>query len=259
MKITFDWLKDHLKTNLREKDLLEQLTNIGLEVESVETLSSDNQLFKVAKIIKTEKHPNADRLKVCDVNVGEKELKKVVCGATNASEGLITIYAPPGAIIPKTNTKLEIAKIRGVTSYGMLCSESELNLSDESDGITELPKKYEKNIGKSYFSKSKSNLIDLSITPNRPDCLGVKGIARDLAASGFGRLIVSKEKKIKLKTKQTLKVKINKEKGQGCSAFGSCLIKNVKNTESPQWLKDCLLYTSPSPRDRQKSRMPSSA
>ena len=247
MKITFDWLKDHLKTNLKEKDLLEQLTNIGLEVESVETLSSDNQLFKVAKIIKTEKHPNADRLKVCEVNVGEKELKKVVCGATNASEGLITIYAPPGAIIPKTNTKLEIAKIRGVTSYGMLCSESELNLSDESDGITELSKKYEKNIGKSYFSKSKSNLIDLSITPNRPDCLGVKGIARDLAASGFGRLIASKEKKIKLKSKQTLKVKINKEKGQGCSAFGSCLIKNVKNTESPQWLKDKLISVGQKP------------
>ncbi len=247
MKITFDWLKDHLKTNLEEKNLLEQLTNIGLEVESVESLSSDNQLFKVAKIIKTEKHPNADRLKVCDVNVGEKELKKVVCGATNASEGLITIYAPPGAIIPKTNTKLEIAKIRGVTSYGMLCSESELNLSDESDGITELSKKYEKNIGKSYFSKSKSSLIDLSITPNRPDCLGVKGIARDLAASGFGRLIASKEKKIKLKSKQTLKVKINKEKGQGCSAFGSCLIKNVKNTESPQWLKDKLISVGQKP------------
>ena len=247
MKITFDWLKDHLKTNLKEKNLLEQLTNIGLEVESVESLSSDNQLFKVAKIIKTEKHPNADRLKVCDVNVGEKELKKVVCGAANASEGLITIYAPPGAIIPKTNTKLEIAKIRGVTSYGMLCSESELNLSDDSDGITELSKKYGKNIGKSFFSKSKSNLIDLSITPNRPDCLGVKGIARDLAASGFGRLIVSKEKKIKLKTKQTLKVKINKEKGQGCSAFGSCLIKNVKNTESPQWLKDKLISVGQKP------------
>ena len=96
MKITFDWLKDHLKTNFKEKNLLEQLTNIGLEVESVESLQSDNQLFKVAKIIKIEKHPNADRLKVCDVNVGEKELKKVVCGADNANEGLITIYAPPG-------------------------------------------------------------------------------------------------------------------------------------------------------------------
>ena len=138
MKITFDWLKDHLKTSLKEKNLLEQLTNIGLEVESVENLSADNELFKVAKIIKTEKHPNADRLKICDVDIGEKDLKKVVCGAANAKEGLITIYAPPGAIIPKTKTKLVVAKIRGITSYGMLCSESELNLSDESDGIIEL-------------------------------------------------------------------------------------------------------------------------
>ena len=106
MKITFDWLKDHLKTNLKEKNLLDQLTNIGLEVESVENLSADSQLFKVAKIIKSEKHPNADRLKVCDVSVGEKDLKKVVCGAANAREGLITVYAPPGSIIPKTKTKL---------------------------------------------------------------------------------------------------------------------------------------------------------
>ncbi len=247
MKITFDWLQDHLKTNLKEKHLLEQLTNVGLEVESVESLSADNELFKVAKIIKTEKHPNADRLKVCDVNIGEKEFKKVVCGAANAKEGLLTIYAPPGATIPQTKTKLIITKIRGVTSYGMLCSEFELNLSDESDGITELSTKYEKSIGKSFFSKSKSNLIDLSITPNRPDCLGVRGIARDLAASGFGKLSELKEKKIKSKTKQTLKVKINREKDQGCSAFGSCLITNVKNTESPQWLKDKLISVGQKP------------
>ena len=247
MKITFDWLKDHLKTNLKEKNLLEQLTNIGLEVESVESLSAGNELFKIAKIVKTEKHPNADRLKVCDVNVGDKELKKVVCGAANAREGLITIYAPPGAIIPKTRTKLVVAKIRGVISYGMLCSESELNLSDESDGIAELSTKNENKIGKSYFLKSKSNLIDLSITPNRPDCLGVRGIARDLAASGFGKLINFKEKKIKSKKKQTLKVKITKEKDQGCSIFGSCLIKDVKNTESPQWLKDKLISVGQKP------------
>ena len=153
MKITFDWLKDHLKTNLKEEDLLEQLTNIGLEVESVENLSASSELFKVAEIIKTEKHPNADRLKVCDVNVGEKDFKKVVCGAANAHEGLITIYAPPGAIIPKTKTKLVIAKIRGVISHGMLCSESELNLSGDSEGIIELSKsRYGKSIGKSFSS-----------------------------------------------------------------------------------------------------------
>jgi phenylalanyl-tRNA synthetase beta chain len=241
MKITFDWLKDHLKTNLSEEALLEKLTNVGLEVESIENLSEGLDLFKVAKIIKTEKHPNADRLKVCDVDIGEKELKKVVCGAVNAREGLITIYAPPGAIVPKSKTKLVVAKIRDVTSYGMLCSESELNLSDESDGIAELsPSKYEKNIGNNYFSIFNSNLIDLSITPNRSDCLGVKGIARDLVASGFGKMKNTKEKKIKSNSKQNINIKITKEKSQGCNAFGSCLIKNVKNTESPKWLKDKL-------------------
>ncbi len=248
MKITFDWLKDHLDTKFKENKLLEQLTNIGLEVESVENLSADLELFKVAKIIKAEKHPNADRLKVCDVDIGEKEIKKVVCGALNAREGLITIYAPPGAVVPKSKVKLVVAKIRDVTSYGMLCSESELNLSNESDGITELSsKKFEKSIGKSYFSKLTSNLIDLSITPNRPDCLGIKGIARDLAASGFGKLKDLKEKKIKSKKKQTIKVKINKEKDQGCNIFGSCLITNVKNVESPQWLKDKLVSIGQKP------------
>ncbi len=248
MKITFDWLKDHLNTNLKGQKLLEQLTNIGLEVESVENLSEGLDLFKVAKIIKTEKHPNADRLKVCDVDVGEKELKKVVCGASNAREGLITIYAPPGAVIPKTKLKLVVAKIRNVTSYGMLCSESELNLSDESEGITELSStKFKRSIGKSYFSKSISSLIDLSITPNRPDCLGVRGIARDLSATGFGKLRNLKEKKIKSNSKHTVKVKINKEKVQGCSAFGSCLISNVKNVESPKWLKDKLISIGEKP------------
>ena len=247
MKITFDWLQDHLKTSLNEKNLLKHLTNIGIEVESVESSSAETELFKFAKIIKTEKHPNADRLKVCDVNVGEKELKKVVCGAANAKEGLTTVYAPPGAIIPKTKTKIITAKIRGVTSYGMLCSESELNLSEESDGIIELPRKYEKKVGKSFFSKSKSNLIDLSITPNRPDCLGVRGIARDLAAAGFGKLLEFEKKKIQSKTNQTLRVKINKEKKQGCNAFGSCLITNVKNTESPKWLKDKLISIGQKP------------
>ena len=247
MKITFDWLQDHLKTNFKEKHLLKQLTNIGLEVESIESLSTDNELFKIAKIIKTEKHPNADRLKVCDVNIGENEIKKVVCGATNAREGLITIYASPGATIPKTKTKLVSAKIRGVMSYGMLCSESELNLSDDSKGIIELSTRYGKSIGKNYFSKSKSNLIDLSITPNRPDCLGVRGVARDLAASGFGKLLEFNEKKIKSKKKQTLKVKIRKEKNHGCNVFGSCLITNVKNKESPKWLKDKLISIGQKP------------
>ena len=196
MKISFDWLKDHLKTNLKEESLLEQLTNIGLEVEGVENLSAGNELFKIARIIKTQKHPNADRLKICDVDVGEKEFKKVVCGAVNAKEGLITIYAAPGATIPKTKTKLVVAKIRDITSYGMLCSESELNLSNESDGIIDLKNK-EKEIGKSYFKTKSEKSIDISITPNRADCLGIRGIARDLSSAGVGKLIQIKRKKIR--------------------------------------------------------------
>src|SRR5210317_2219632 len=248
MKITYDWLKDHLKTKSTEAQLIEKLTDIGLEVESVETPSSDFDAFKIAKIIKTEKHPDADRLKVCDVDVGEKDLVKVVCGAPNAREGLFTIYAPPGATIPKNKMKLYISKIRGVTSYGMLCSESELSLSEYSDGIIELDQsKYNKKIGKKYFSKNKSNLIDLSITPNRPDCLGIKGIARDLASTGFGKFVERKEKKIKSKLNQKIKIKINKEKNQGCTSFGSCLITNIKNCESPQWLKNKLISIGQKP------------
>ena len=248
MKITFDWLKDHLNTKLKEKNLLEQLTSIGLEVESTENLNAGYELFKIVKIIKTGKHPNADRLKICDVNVGEKDLKKIVCGAENAREGLITVYAPPGSTIPKTKTKLFETKIRGVTSHGMLCSESELNLSDESDGIIELShEEFKKKIGKSFFSNSHSNIIDLSITPNRPDCLGVRGIARDLAATGFGKLKDLKEKKVNQNTKQNIKVKINKEKGQGCKIFGSCLITDVKNIESPKWLKKKLISIGQKP------------
>ena len=170
MKITFDWLKDHLTVNAKEESLIEKLTDIGLEVESIENLSEGLDLFKIAKIVKTEKHPNADRLKVCDVDIGEKEIKKVVCGAPNARNGLITVYAPPGAIIPKNKTKLVVAKIRDVTSYGMLCSESELNLSEESEGITELAlSKYNKSIGKNFFNQASSNLSLIHISePTRP-------------------------------------------------------------------------------------------
>tara|TARA_B100000029_G_scaffold262986_1_gene259185 strand:- start:3645 stop:6050 length:2406 start_codon:yes stop_codon:yes gene_type:complete len=247
MKITFDWLKDHLKTKLNENKLIEKLTDIGLEVESVEASSSVLDSFIVSKIIKSEKHPNADRLKVCDVDIGG-ELKKVVCGALNAREGLLTIYASPGAVIPKNQMKLAVSKIRGVTSYGMLCSESELNLSNKSDGIIELEyKKFKNKVGTNFFSKKQRNLIDLSITPNRADCLGVRGIARDLASTGFGKLIDFKEKKINSNLKQKINVKIVKDKNQGCIAFGSCLITDIQNCESPEWLKNKLISVGQKP------------
>ena len=248
MKITFNWLKDHLDTKFNENQIIDKLTDIGLEVESVETQSSDLDSFLIAKILKTEKHPDADRLKVCDVDIGKKELVKVVCGAPNAKEGLITIYAPPGAVIPKNQMKLVVSKIRGVTSYGMLCSASELNISKESDGITELSStKYNQKIGKNYFQKSTLKVIDISITPNRADCLGVKGLARDLAAAGSGKLKDKKKEKLIQKNKQKISIKITKEKNQGCNIFGSCLVTGVKNTESPKWLKEKIISLGQKP------------
>jgi phenylalanyl-tRNA synthetase beta chain len=248
MKVTSNWLKDHLDTKLTENQIIDKLTDIGLEVESVDSQSSDLKSFVVAKILKSEKHPNADRLKVCDVDIGKKDSIKVVCGAPNAKEDLLTIYAPPGATIPKNKMKLVISKIRGVTSYGMLCSGAELNLSDESDVIVELSNiKYEKKIGKNYFPKNNLKVIDISITPNRPDCLGVRGIARDLAAAGLGKLKNIKEVKLDQKNKQKISIKIKKEKNQGCTIFGSCLITGVKNSESPDWLKKKIISLGQKP------------
>jgi len=240
MIITYPWLKEHLKTKANEAKIIEQLTSIGLEVEGVKESKGGLSEFKIAKILKAEKHPNADKLKVCDVTLDGKKVIKVVCGAPNAREGLLTIYAPPGAIIPKSNFKLKVAKIRGVESSGMLCSESELSLSTESEGIIELKNK-DGEIGKSYFKSKGEKVIDISITPNRADCLGVRGIARDLAASGFGSLI--KKKKITLEQSfiQPIKVSISKDKNQGCLAFGSCYVRNINNKESPSWLKDKII------------------
>jgi phenylalanyl-tRNA synthetase beta chain len=240
MIITIPWLKEHLKTTAKENEIINQLTNIGLEVEGVKENSGEMGKFKIAKVLKAEKHPNADKLKICDVSIGGSEILKVVCGAPNAREGLITIYAPPGTTIPKTNFELKIAKIRGVESKGMLCSESELNLSNESDGIIELKNK-EKEIGKSYFKSNSQKAIDISITPNRADCLGIRGIARDLSSAGVGRLIENKRKKIKQDVKHQIKTSIKKEKNQGCETFGSCYIKNITNKESPEWLQKKLI------------------
>ena len=240
MIITIPWLKEHLKTSAKESEIINQLTNIGLEVEGIKENFDDMSVFKIAKILKVEKHPNADKLKVCDVSIGGKEILKVVCGAANAREGLLTIYAPPGAVIPKTKFELKTVKIRGVESKGMLCSENELNLSKESDGIIELKNK-EKEIGERYFNNRSEKSIDISITPNRADCLGVRGIARDLSSVGVGKLIQVKRKKIKQIKKHSIKTSITKEKDQGCLAFGSCYIKNIINKESPDWLKNKLL------------------
>ena len=239
MILTISWLKEHLDTKYNESKIIDKLTNIGLEVESYENVSSDLDSFKIARVVNAEKHPNADRLKVCDVDIGQKDTIKVVCGAPNAKKDLLTIYAGPGTIIPKNKMKLSVSKIRGVTSYGMLCSEAELNLSNESEGIVELSKdKYSNKVGKKFFKNINEKVIELSITPNRPDCLGVRGIARDLAAAGAGKLKDISKSNIKKTGPQNIKVSIKKDKNQACTIFGSCLINGVSNKESPKWLKD---------------------
>jgi len=248
MKFTMEWLKEHLVTKFNDQKIIDKLTNVGLEVESFENQKSELDEFLVAKIIKVEPHPNADRLSLCDVEIGDDNIVKVVCGAPNAKGNLYTVYAPPGAVIPKSQNKLSVSKIRGVTSYGMLCSESELKLSNESEGIIDLPSKhYSKKIGKKFFVNKSPKVVDISITPNRADCLGVKGVARDLAASGAGKLRIQKKSKINFSGLQNIKVQISKDKNQGCTAFGSCLIKGIKNKESPKWLKDKIISLGQKP------------
>ena len=248
MKFTIDWLKEHLDTKYKDNQIVENLTDVGLEVESFENVSSDLDSFKIAKITNVQPHPNADRLKLCDVDIGQQNTVTVVCGAPNAKKDLLTVYAGPGSVIPKNKMKLTVSKIRGVTSYGMLCSESELNLSEESEGITELKSsKYSNKIGKNFFKNNSKKVVDISITPNRPDCLGVRGIARDLAAAGAGKLKNILSQNIKKKGSQNIKVSIIKDKNQGCTIFGSCLIKGVTNKESPKWLKDKILSLGQKP------------
>tara|TARA_Y100000741_G_scaffold12011_1_gene9692 strand:- start:461 stop:2863 length:2403 start_codon:yes stop_codon:yes gene_type:complete len=236
MITSMSWLKNHLNTKANLNEIAERLTEIGLEVENIKSSNSNLDNFIICKIIKAQKHPNADKLKICDVDNGSAKLTKVVCGADNAREGLFTVYAPPGAIIPKNKLKLKIAKIRGIDSYGMLCSGYELEESSNKEGIIELNKK-DKNIGEKYFKNSGEKTMDISITPNRPDCLGVRGIARDLASAGLGKLKKQPPIKISQKFNNPIKVSIKKEKNQGCGVFGSVYIRNVQNKESPDWLK----------------------
>ena len=236
MITSLSWLKNHLSTKANLSQVAERLTEIGLEVENIKSSNDNLDNFIVCKIVKSQKHPNADKLKLCDVDIGSGNLIKVVCGAQNARDGLFAVYAPPGAVIPKTNMKLKIAKIRGVESHGMLCSGYELDQSSDKDGIIELNKK-EKNIGDKYFKNTGEKTMDIAITPNRPDCLGVRGIARDLASSGLGQLKKQPAIKINQKFNNPIKVSIKKEKNQGCGIFGSVYIKNVQNKESPDWLK----------------------
>ena len=235
MKFTLSWLKQHLETNSDIETILKKLTNIGLEVESSYNPSEALNGFIAAKIISTKPHPDADRLQLCLIDTGTEEIE-IVCGAKNAKEGLTTIYAPVGSTIPASGMKLKKAKIRGIESSGMLCSKKELNLGDDSEGITELSDQISPGTSISKALDINDTYVEIAITPNRPDCLGIRGIARDLAAAGLGELI--KEKQIKISaSKENLPVFIDAENNfEGCTIFAGRLIKNITNNKSPDWL-----------------------
>ncbi len=239
MKFTLDWLKDHLDTSKDLKTITDTLTNIGLEIESVEDKSEDFKKFTVAKVIKAEKHPDADKLKVCQVKTINGDFQ-VVCGAPNAREGMLGIFAPENSYIPGTNLNLKKTKIRGVESCGMLVSEREMGISDEHDGIIEIQGDY--NIGDQFsmIFKIEEPIIEINLTPNRSDCLSVRGIARDLASAGLGKLKDLKFKKIKDSFKSPIKWQKDFKDNKLCPGVAGRYFKNVKNVESPKWLQQRL-------------------
>src|SRR4051812_3080566 len=186
MKFTLSWLKEHLDTDASVDRVVEAMTMAGLEVEHVENPAAKLAAFSVAKVVEAVQHPNADRLRVCQVDTVDGR-KEIVCGAPNARAGLTTIYAPLGAYVPGSGITLEARPVRGVVSNGMLCSAKELEVAEESDGILELPDALAVGTPAAEAFGLEA-VIDFEVTPNRPDWLGVAGIARDLAAAGLGTL-----------------------------------------------------------------------
>lgn len=247
MKFTLNWLKTHLETDATLDDILEALTDLGLEVEGVEDPAERLGAFRTCRVIEAAQHPDADRLRLCRVETwpngpeAASEEIQVVCGAPNAKTGLIGVFAPVGTDIPGTGITLKPGVIRGVESNGMLCSERELELSDDHDGIIELPA--DTPLGVKYIDYAGKNdpTIEIAITPNRPDALGVAGIARDLAARGLGKLITAETSPVKGAFPSPIGVTLNQDvSAKDCPLFIGRYIKGVKNGPSPQWLQDRL-------------------
>ena len=235
MKFTFSWLQKYLKTKKNLNNIVENLTMLGIEV--AEIIDNQNFLkqFKIVEVVEVQDHPNADRLKLCKVNDG-KSILNIVCGAPNVKKNMKGVLAPIGTKMLEENFVIQRSKIREIESEGMLCSEKEIGLGTDSEGIIHLDEKAKVgNLLSSMYPSEK--IIDVEITPNRSDCLGVRGIARDLAASGQGIFIEKKILKIKGKFKSKINIKISKEAKSACPVFYGRYIKNVKNCESPEWLK----------------------
>ncbi len=241
MKFTVSWLKEHLDYDAPLEALSDRLTAIGLEVEGITDRAKELAAFRVAHVVEAVQHPDADRLRVCKVDTGS-EVVQVVCGAPNARTGMKGVFAPSGSYVPGTDLWLKPSKIRGVESNGMLVSEREMGISDEHDGIIEMPEDTE--IGASFAALAGLDdpVIEIAITPNHQDALGVYGIARDLAASGFGTLKPLDTSPIAGKFKSPIGVKLNFEKVSPlpCSKFVGRYVRGVKNAPSPKWLQDKL-------------------
>jgi phenylalanyl-tRNA synthetase beta chain len=237
MQFTLSWLKDHLATDASIERVVDAMTMAGLEVEAVVDPSSKLGAFTVAKIVEAKQHPNADRLRVCQVDTVDG-VKEIVCGAPNARDGLTTIYAPMGAYIPGTGITLEPRAVRGVVSNGMLCSGKELEVSSDADGILELPGELPVGTPAAQALSAGEPVIDFEVTPNRPDWLGVAGIARDLAATGIGKL---KDLSIApVPGTYDCPISIRLPAPEACPVFAGRLIRGVRNGPSPQWLQDRL-------------------
>jgi len=239
MKFTLSWLKDHLDTDEPVEKLADKLTTIGLEVESLDDKAKALAPFTIARVISAEKHPNADKLRVCMVDTGHGAAPvQVVCGAPNARGGLISVFSPPGSYIPGKNITLGVGTIRGVESHGMLCSAAELQISEDHDGIMELPA--DAPVGKGYaeWAGLGDPVFEINLTPNRPDCTGVHGIARDLAAADMGKFRDPAIKPVKGEFPCPVKLTVEDEKL--CPGFALRLVRGVKNGRSPQWLQQRL-------------------
>jgi phenylalanyl-tRNA synthetase beta chain len=244
MKFTLGWLKDHLETKASLEDISDTLWRIGLEVEDIENPGEKLGAFTVARVLEAAPHPNADKLRVCKVDTG-RGVAQVVCGAPNARAGLIGVFAAPGVYVPGSDFTLGAAKIRGVESAGMLCSERELELSNEHEGIIELPESAGARVGERFVDVMGLNdpVIEIAITPNRPDALGVRGVARDLAAAGLGKLRKDDAAFIgdgKFKSPIKIKLDFAKDASDACPVFAGRLIRGVKNGPSPAWLQQRL-------------------
>jgi len=243
MKFTLSWLKEHLETTASLTEITDALTMVGLELESVEDRAKGLETFVTAKVIEAKPHPNADRLRVCTVDPGNGETVELVCGAPNARTGMVGVFAPGGSYIPGTGITLKPTEIRGVTSNGMLLSEHEMGISDEHDGIVDLDPATP--IGTPAIDVMGLNdpIIDIAITPNRGDCLGVRGVARDLAAAGLGTLKPLANGPVPGAFKSSIDVKLDfdADHTSACPYFVGRLIKGVSNGESPAWLKEKLL------------------